>query len=326
VLHFLNTIHFTPERLTMRVIITGGTGLIGRTLANSLARDHHEVIVLSRNKHKTSGLESAAKVVEWDAKSAQGWGTLADGAGAVVNLAGESIAGEGFPPQRWTPERKRRIRDSRVYSGQAIVEAISAAQHKPAVLLQSSAVGYYGAHGDEDITEESPAGSDFLGQICKEWEASTEAVEQLGVRRCVIRTGLVLSSKGGVLPMVALPFRLFAGGPIGSGKQQIPWIHLDDHISAMRYLIDNASARGVFNLSAPNPLSNADFGRAIGRALGRPFWLPAPSFAFKIAFGELSMLLLEGQRAVPKRLQAMGFTFQYPEVEAALRDLFARGK
>lgn len=310
----------------MRVIITGGTGLIGRALANSLAKDHHEVIVLSRNVNKTSGLDGSVKVVQWDAKSAQGWGSLADGAGAIVNLAGESIAGEGFPPQRWTPERKRRIRDSRVNAGKAVVEAISAAQNKPAVLIQSSAVGYYGTHGEQDITEESPAGSDFLGQICKEWEASTDAAEKMDMRRCLIRTGLVLSSKGGVLPMMALPFRLFAGGPIGSGKQQIPWIHLDDHIAAIRYLIDNPSASGVFNLSAPNPLNNADFGRAIGQALGRPYWLPTPGFAFKLAFGELSMLLLEGQRAVPKRLQEMGFTFQYPEAEAALRDLFTNHK
>jgi hypothetical protein len=147
----------------------------------------------------------------------------------------------------------------------------------------------------------------------------------MGVRRCLARTGLVLSSKGGVLPLMALPFRLFAGGPIGTGKQEIPWIHLDDHIAAIRYLIDNSSASGVFNLSAPNPLSNADFGQAIGRALGRPYWLPTPGFAFKIAFGELSMLLLEGQRAVPKRLLEMGFTFHFPEAEPALQDLFTRG-
>ncbi len=310
----------------MRVIITGGTGLIGRALANSLAKDHHEVIVLGRNVNKTSGLDGSVKVVQWDAKSAQGWASLVDGAGAIVNLAGESIAGEGFPPERWTPERKRRIHDSRVNAGKAVVEAISAAQNKPGVLIQSSAVGYYGTHGDQDITEESPAGGDFLGQVCKEWEASTNAAEKMGVRRCVVRTGLFLSSKGGVLPQMALPFRLFAGGPIGSGKQQIPWIHLDDHIAATRFLIDNPSASGVFNLSAPNPLSNADFGRAIGRALGRPYWLPAPGFAFRLAFGELSMLLLEGQRAVPRRLQEMGFTFRYSEAEAALRDLFTQGK
>ncbi|MBL8163289.1 MAG: TIGR01777 family oxidoreductase [Anaerolineae bacterium] len=310
----------------MRVIITGGTGLIGKALANSLAHDHHDVIVLSRNKNKTSGLAGGVQVVEWDARTAQGWGALADGAGAIINLAGESIAGEGFPPSRWTPERKRRIRDSRVNAGKAITEAIKAANNKPSVLIQSSAVGYYGTHGDQDITEDAPAGSDFLSDVSKEWEAATAEVEKMGVRRVIVRTGIVLSSKGGVLPLMSLPFRLFAGGPIGSGKQQIPWIHIDDQIGAIRFLMENAAARGAYNLSAPNPLSNAEFGKAIGRALGRPSFFPTPGIAFKLAFGELAMLLLEGQRAVPKRLQEAGYTFQYADADAALKDLFTNGK
>ncbi len=310
----------------MRVIITGGTGLIGKALANSLAHDHHDVIVLSRNKNKTSGLAGGVQVVEWDARTAQGWGALADGAGAIINLAGESIAGEGFPPSRWTPERKRRIRDSRVNAGKAITEAIKAANNKPSVLIQSSAVGYYGTHGDQNITEDAPAGSDFLSDVSKEWEAATAEVEKMGVRRVIIRTGIVLSSKGGVLPLMSLPFRLFAGGPIGSGKQQIPWIHIDDQIGAIRFLMENAAARGAYNLSAPNPLSNAEFGKAIGRALGRPSFFPTPGIAFKLAFGELAMLLLEGQRAVPKRLQEAGYSFQYADADAALKDLFTNGK
>lgn len=310
----------------MRVIISGGTGLIGKAIANSLAHDHHEVIVLSRNRNKTSGLAGGVQVVEWDARTAQGWGALADGAGAIINLAGESIAGEGFPPARWTPERKRRIRDSRVNAGKAITEAIKAAASKPAVLIQASAVGYYGTHGDQFITEDDPPGSDFLAEVGKVWEASTAEVEGLGVRRVIIRTGIVLSTKGGVLPLMALPFRLFAGGPIGSGRQQIPWIHIDDQIGAMRFLMENAAARGAYNLSAPNPLSNAEFGKAIGRALGRPSFFPTPGIAFRLAFGELAMLLLEGQRAVPKRLQEAGYVFQYAEADAALKDLFANGK
>lgn len=310
----------------MRVIITGGTGLIGRALANNLAKDHHEVIVLSRNTNKTSGLDGSVKVVGWDARTAQGWGELADGAGAIVNLAGESIAGEGFPPKPWTAERKRRIRDSRIHAGKAIVEAITAAKNKPGVLIQSSAVGYYGTHGDEDITEESPMGGDFLAQTCKDWEAVTQPVENMGVRRVVIRTGIVLSSKGGVLPLMSLPFKLFAGGPIGSGKQQIPWIHIDDEVAAIRFLMENTGASGAYNLSAPDPQSNAALSRAIARALGRPSWLPVPAFAFKLAFGEMSTLLLDGQRALPKRLLEAGFTFQHPEPEAALRDLFSSGK
>jgi len=311
----------------MRVIITGGTGLIGKALANSLAHDHHEVIVLSRNPNRSSGLAAGVRVVGWDARSAKGWGELADGADAIVNLAGESIAGEGFPPSRWTAERKRRILSSRVNAGQAVMEAIKAASKKPAVLIQSSAVGYYGTYDDaRDVTEDAPAGTDFLGETCKAWEESTAGAEQLGVRRVLVRTGVVLSTKGGALPMQALPFKLFAGGPLGNGKQQMPWIHIDDEIAAIRYLIENGQARGVYNLSAPNPLSNAEFGKALGKALGRPSFFPTPAIAFQLAFGELSLLLLKGQRAVPRRLLELGFQFQYPQAEAALRDLFQNQK
>jgi uncharacterized protein (TIGR01777 family) len=311
----------------MRVIITGGTGLIGRALANSLAHHHHEVIVLSRNTNKTGGLEGSVQVVKWDGRTAQGWGELINGAGAVVNLAGESIAGEGFPPARWTAERKKRIKESRTNAGAAIMEAIKAAAQKPSVLIQSSAVGIYGVHPFETtITEASPAGNDFLADVCKAWEASTAAAEQMGVRRVIIRTGLVLSSKGGSLPLIALPFQLFAGGPIGSGKQPMPWIHLDDEVAAIRYLIDHNEASGAYNLTAPNPLTNSHFSQALGKAIGRPCWLPAPGFAFKLGFGELSTLLLEGQKALPERLQAAGYTYHYPEAQAALSDLFTNHK
>lgn len=305
----------------MRVIITGGTGLIGKAVANSLARDHHEVIVLSRNTNKTSGLESGVKVVKWDARTADGWGSLADGAGAIINLAGESIAGEGFPPSRWTVERKKRILESRMNAGKAVVEAISAAANKPEVLIQASAVGYYGTHGDQEITEDHPAGSDFLAKTSLQWEAVTEPVEKMGVRRVVIRTGIVLTTQGGVLPQLSLPFKLFAGGPIGGGRQQMPWIHIDDQVGAIRFLIDNPQAKGVYNLSAPGVVNNAEMAKVIGRVLKRPSFFPTPAFAFKLAFGELAMLLTEGQRAVPKRLQEAGYNFLYPQLEPALRDL-----
>lgn len=311
----------------MRVIITGGTGLIGKALANSLAHDGHEVFVLSRNKNKTAGLASGITLAEWDARTANGWGHLADGAGAIVNLAGESIAGDDFLPSRWTSERKKRIRDSRINAGKAVTEAVKNAATKPGVVVQSSAVGYYGTHGDENITEQHPAGNDFLAEVCKEWEASTAEVETLGVRRPVIRSGVVLSTKGGVLPLMSLPVKLFAGGPIGSGKQQISWIHLDDEVKGIRFLIENANARGAFNLSAPEPLPNLAFTKAMGRALSRPVWLPTPGFAFKVAFGELGdTLLLKGQRVIPQHLQESGYSFHYPEAEGALRDLFKNGK
>ncbi len=310
----------------MRIIITGGTGLIGKAVANSLAHDHHEVIVLSRNINKTSGLEGGVKVVAWDGRTAQGWGSLVDGAGAIINLAGESIAGEGFPPSRWTSERKRRILESRVNAGKAIVEAISAAKTKPEVLIQASAVGYYGTHGSEDITEDHVPGGDFLGITCVKWEAVTEPVEKMGVRRVIIRTGIVMTTKGGVLPQLALPFKLFAGGPIGNGKQQMPWIHIDDEVGAIKFLLETSSASGAYNLSAPEVLSNGELATILGRVLKRPSFLPTPAIAFKIAFGELAVLLVEGQRAVPKRLQEAGYAFQYPKAEAALRDLYANNK
>jgi uncharacterized protein (TIGR01777 family) len=306
----------------MRVIITGGTGLIGRALANSMAQDQHEVIVVSRNPKKREGLAANVRVEEWDARSAQGWGIWADGADAIVNLAGESIAGERFPPSRWTSARKKRILESRVNAGEAVVEAIKAAARKPSVVIQSSAVGYYGPRGDENITEEHSAGDDFLAGVCQQWEASTAEVEELGVRRVIIRSGLVLSSKGGVLPMMALPFKMFVGGKIGSGQQQIPWIHVEDEVAAIRFLIENTAASGAYNLATPNPLSNAGFSKALGRALRRPSFFPTPGILMKIAFGELASTLLTGQRAVPKRLQGMSFQFHFPELEGAIRDLY----
>lgn len=311
----------------MRVIITGGTGMIGKALAHSLAKDGHEIIILSRNKNKTAGLPAGARVVEWDGRTANGWGELANGAGAIVNLAGESIAGEGFPPKPWTAARKKKILDSRVNAGHAITEAVTTAAQKPGVLIQSSAVGYYGPRGAEDVTEDTPPANDFLAEVCKQWEASTAPVEALGVRRCVIRTGVVFSTKGGVLPMLSLPFKLFVGGKIGKGDQQMPWIHIDDEIAAIKFLIDTPTASGVYNLSAPSPLTSAQMAKALGRALGRPSSFPTPGFPFRLAFGELGdVLLLKGQRAVPKHLQDDGFGFHYPEAEGALRDLFQNQK
>ncbi len=300
----------------MRVIITGGSGLIGRALTANLTNDGHEVIVLSRQPETGADLPTGAKATRWDGRSAAGWGHLADGAKAIINLAGENIASG-----RWTPERKRAIRNSRTNAGQAVVEAVEAAANKPSVVIQASAVGYYGPRNGQEVTEDTPAGDDFLAQICAEWEASTVPVEAKGVRRAIIRTGVVLSPDGGALPRMLLPFKLFAGGPLGSGRQWFPWIHLADEVAAIRYLIDHQTARGPFNLTAPTPLTNAEFGRVLGRVLGRPAVMPTPGFALRLAFGEMATVLLDGQQAVPRRLQELGFTFRFPEAEAALRNL-----
>lgn len=308
----------------MRIVITGGSGLIGRALVKHLTADGHEVVILSRSPGNAINLPEGAEAVYWDAETTEGWGHLVDGAGAVINLAGESVGGSGLLDVRWTPARRRRILESRLNAGRAVTEAIKAAEHKPAVLIQSSAVGYYGTHADDRVIEEdAPAGKDFLARVVIDWEASTKAVEKLGVRRVVLRTGVVLSTRGGALPRQMLPFRFFAGGPLGSGDQWFPWIHIADEVAAILFLLENEAAEGVFNLSAPHPVTNTQFSRALGRAMRRPSMIPAPAFAFNLMFGEAAMILLEGQKAVPSRLLDMGFKFTFPVVEPALEDLLA---
>jgi uncharacterized protein (TIGR01777 family) len=308
----------------MRIVITGGTGLIGRALAADLASDDHQVVVLSRSPERATGLAAGVRAEGWDARTAEGWGALADGAEAIINLAGESIAGAGLVPSRWTAERKRRIRDSRLNAGRAVVQAVEWASSKPRVVVQASGVGYYGPGGDEELTEEAPPGQDFLGRTAVEWEASTAPVESLGVRRAIIRSGAVLSTKGGAFPFMLLPFRLFVGGSLGSGRQWLPWIHISDQVRAIRFLIENEAASGPFNLVAPDLLTNADFGRVLGRVMKRPAFVRVPAFALRLLFGEMSIVSLEGQKAIPRRLQGSGFTFRFPEVEAALRDLLRK--
>jgi uncharacterized protein len=300
----------------MRVIITGGTGLIGRPLSAALLAEGHEVIILSRNPAKRKGIPPGVRLEQWDGQSATGWGPLADGAGAIINLAGEGIA-DG----RWSEERKQRILASRIDAGKAVVQAIAQAQQKPGVLIQASAVGYYGPRGDELITESSSPGADFLARVCFEWEASTAAASQQGVRRPVLRTGIVFSNEGGAFPKLVLPFRLFAGGPVGSGQQWYPWIHIDDEVRAIQFLLNHPMATGPFNLAAPEPLTNKALAGEIAKVMGRPAVVPAPGFAMKAAFGEMSTVLLDGQRALPQRLQELGFEFKYPTAEVALRAL-----
>jgi len=308
----------------MRVIITGGTGLIGTALAQDLLAGGHEVITLSRRPETRGGLPDEVRLVRWDARTAEGWGHLADGADAIVNLAGANLAGESFFPSRWTEARKRLLRDSRVNAGRAVVEAVRQAVRKPGVVVQSSGAGYYGFRHDGPLAEDAGPGDDFLARLAADdWEPSTAPVEEMGVRRVVTRSGAVLAAGEGALPRMVLPFRLFVGGPIGRGDQWLPWIHLQDEVAAIRFLIEHEQARGAFNLVAPQSSTNAQFGRALARVLGRPYWLPLPGFAMRLAFGEVSDVLLEGQRLSPRRLQDMGFEFRFPDAESALRDLLA---
>lgn len=300
----------------MRVVITGGSGLIGGAVARDLGSAGHEVVLLTRDTSRVGALPPNTRAVQWDGRTGAGWSSLIDEEAAILHLAGESIASG-----RWTEEKKRRIRNSRVESGRAVVEAVRGAKGRPKALLQGSAVGYYGPHGDEEVTEEHPAGGDFLGRTCAEWEASTDEVAGMGVRRPILRTGIVLSKEGGALPRMALPFRMMAGGPLGGGRQWFPWIHIVDEVGAIRFLLEREDADGPFNLTAPRPVTNRDFSRALGRVLGRPSIAPAPGFALRLVLGEMADALLTGQRAIPRRLRELGYVFRYSEAEEALRSL-----
>lgn len=298
----------------MRVLIAGGSGLIGSALARSLLADGNEVTILTRGEEK---FEDGAHFVHWDGASPAGWSDELENADAIVNLAGAGIA-----DARWSDERKRLIVESRVDAGKAIVAAIQNAANPPLALVQASAVGYYGVHADEPVTEQTPPGDDFLAETCVAWEESTRAVEALGVRRTIARTGVVLSTKGGALPQLLLPFRMVvAGGPLGSGKQYVPWIHSEDEVRALRFLLESATASGPYNLSAPAPVTNRELADTIGKVMNRPSFLPTPAFALKAALGERATIVLDGQRQVPERLLAEGFHFTWTQVESALRDL-----
>ncbi len=302
----------------MRVLIAGGTGLIGQALVKDLLTDGHDVVVLSRFPERyRSQMPAPVELVRWDGQTLGEWAALVNEVEAIVNLAGENIAAG-----RWTAERKRRIRDSRVNAGRVLAEAVQQAQHPPRVFIQGSAVGYYGPRGEEEVTEEAPPGGDFLGNVAQEWEASSRSVEALGVRRVIIRTGIVLSRRGGALARMVWPLRLGVAGPLGSGQQWFPWIHIVDEVKAIRFLLENEHAHGPYNLTAPQPVRNAEFIRTAARILKRPAFMRVPAVALRLLFGEMADVLLEGQKAVPRRLLAEGYTFRFPTLEAALRDIF----
>lgn len=306
----------------MRYVITGGTGVIGTALSTSLAADGHEVIVLSRDPSKYT-LPRGVRGVKWDARTADGWSEVADGAFAIINLAGESIGGSGIIPLRgtWSNERQRRIKLSRQWAGEAVVAAVTAAAEKPRVVFQMSGIDYYPA-SDGLMTEESGRGPAFPAEVAAVyWEPATAPVEAMGVRRIIARTAPLLSLETGPLPASLLQFRLFAGGKLGSGRQWFTWIHTADAVRAIRCLTENEAARGIYNVAAPDPVTNAEFSRVLGRVMGRPSVLPVPAFALKLLLGEVSSLVLDGRRVSVDKLQALGFTFQYPTLAAALRDI-----
>jgi uncharacterized protein (TIGR01777 family) len=307
----------------MRVVITGGSGLIGSAVAAPLAAEGNEVVVLSRDPARVRGLPAGVRAAHWDGRSAAGWETLLDGRSAVINLAGEPVAAG-----RWTAERKRRVRASRLDAGRAVVDAVRRAAGEgraPAVVVQASGIGYYGDTGDQEIGEDHPPGGDFLAETSVAWEASTAEVETLGVRRVVLRTGIVLDRGGGALAKMLPLFRLGLGGPLGNGRQWFPWIHMADEVGAILFLLAAPAATGPFNLCAPRPARNRDFARALGRQLHRPSILPAPAPVLRLALGDMAEALLTGQHAEPRRLLEAGYRFCFPDLPEALADLLAQG-
>ncbi len=296
----------------MRVLVTGATGLVGRALSASLVADGHEVVALSRSD-APAGLPPGTRAVKGDPAVVGPWLEELGRCDACVNLAGEPVAAG-----RWTAERRRRIRDSRVDATRNLAAAI--ARGGPTVLVNGSAIGYYGPRGDEVLDESSGPGDDFLARVAVDWEAAARPAERRA-RVVLVRTGIVLAREGGALPRLVLPFRLLAGGPIGDGAFWQSWIHLADEVGILRLALEDARASGPMNATAPDPARNRDLARAIGRVLRRPSGLPTPAFAVRAALGEMAEVVLASQRVVPSRALALGYRFRFPLLEPALRDL-----
>ena len=302
----------------MKIVVAGGTGFLGRPLATRLVSDGHEVVVLTR---RDAPPHARPRAVDWSPDGTAGpWAAEIDGAQAVINLAGESIAGK-----RWSAAHKQQILDSRIRATRSLAAAIAGASRPPSVFVSGSAVGYYGPLGDELAVESTPAGSDFLARVCEQWEAEANRVASPRTRVVCIRTGLVLERDGGALPQMLPPFKIGAGGPVGSGRQYWSWIHRTDWIDLVRWAIRTDAAVGPLNATAPEPVRNAEFAHALGRALHRPSFMPAPAFALRLVLGEMAdALLLSGQRAVPATAETLGFRFKYARLGDALAAIFGR--
>jgi len=301
----------------MKFVVAGGTGFLGVFLVNRLAADGHTVIVLSRNPSRARPLlHHDIVAVEWDARTAGEWTPVIDGTDAIVNLTGESMAG-----RRWTSREKALIVSSRIDSTRAIVEGIARVAHKPLVLFNASAVGYYGSVEEGDVTEESPAGHGFVADVCVAWEESAMRAIEHGVRVVLPRMGVVLGGNGGAIERMMIPFRLFVGGVIGSGRQWFPWVHHHDVVAVFLFALSNRELSGPVNLVAPEQVRMREFCSALGKVMHRPSWTRAPGFLVRLGLGEMADMLLTGQRVAPTALQRAGYRFRFPDLLTALTDV-----
>lgn len=301
------------------VVITGGTGFIGSHLINGLRRSNYEAVILTRHRDNSESHRDGITYVQWDGHHAGNWVDSLENAYAVINLAGENIF-SGL----WTEKRKKRILESRVHAGEALTFAAEKVTNKPEIFIQASAIDFYGSHDDEWLDETAPSGESFLSLVTREWEASTKAISAQGIRRKIIRIGLVLGKDGGMIPVARLPFKLFMGGTPGNGNQWFSWIHIEDLVEAILFLLESDTEETVYNLTAPNPLPAGDFFSIMGKIMHRPVWVPAPSFLIKTLLGELGeVMLLSGQRVAPKNIQDAGFIFKYETAYEALRQIFS---
>jgi uncharacterized protein len=305
----------------MHIVVTGGTGLIGRALCASLYQNGHRVTILTRNARKASQLLGATVMaVEWNGREAGAWEQSLDGADAVINLAGAPIA-----DARWTHARKQLLTDSRVFTTRLLVAAMSRRSSKPRTLISASGIGYYGPNDDRVLDEGAVRGKGFLADLCLAWEAEALRAAESGARVVLLRTGMVLEQDGGALPKMLLPFRLYVGGPIMPGTQWVSWIHRRDHIGLIQWALMTPSVSGALNAVAPGAVTMNRFCEVLGRVLHRPSWFPMPGLVLQVALGELGTLMTTGQRVNPVKALSGGYAFHYPMLEPALQAILCKG-
>ncbi|MDJ0724894.1 MAG: TIGR01777 family oxidoreductase [Prochloraceae cyanobacterium] len=303
----------------MKIAITGATGFVGSRLVEKLNKESHQILIFTRNPERAKVVFPSAafpnlEIVKYNPKQAGDWQDKISGCDGVVNLAGEPIA------ERWNEQHKKEIKESRELGTKNIVAAIAKADPKPSVLVNASAIGYYGTSETATFDENSPSGNDFLAQVCQNWEAEAQKVTAAGVRLAIIRIGIVLGD-GGALAKMLGPFKMYAGGPLGSGKQWFSWIHRDDLVNLIIEALKRSDIEGTFNATAPNPVRMSEFCQVLGEVLNRPSWLPVPDFALELLLGDAAVVVLEGQQVLPQKTQAIGFEYQYPTLKPALKQI-----